>query len=356
MSNIEIGKKIKYLRKGKGVTQEILANYLGVTTQAVSKWENEATAPDISLLPNISVYFGVTIDELFSLTDDAKLERIDNMIDDKRYLSYTEFNESEDFLKELIDNYNNSEEKRVNTHRILTYLYIHRIGEYQEKAAFYAKEGIKLAPLCSDLHKGLNNAHKVPIGDWSVMNHAERIAYYKEFIKKHPDHRTGYMWLLDSLINDGRLQEARNVLKEYEDMIVRTKDKDWRTMNYKALIELKDGNKDKANEIWNDMIKAHSHISGPYFERAVAHAYNGEWEEAISCFEKDFELMEEPRYTDSLEAIAKIYEIKGDYKKAIEAFERYIQLLENEWNITEGETMDYPKRQIERLNNKQNKQ
>ncbi len=352
MSNIEIGKKIKYLRKGKGVTQEILANYLGVTTQAVSKWENEATAPDISLLPNISVYFGVTIDELFSLTDDAKLERIDNMLDDKRYISNDEFKESEDFLKDIIDNYNNPEEIRIKATTILAYLYLKRIEEYQDKAKSCAIKGIKMAPLSSDLHKVLNNAHKGPLGDWNIMNHGERIAYYKEFIKKHPDHRTGYMWLLDSLINDGRLQEARNVLKEYEDMIVRTKDKDWRTMNYKALIELKDGNKDKANEIWNDMIKAHSHISGPYFERAVVYAYNGEWKNAISCYEKDFELMKKPRYTDSLDAIGKIYEIIGDDKKAIETYKRFIQLLEKEWNITEGETMDYPKRQIERLNNK----
>ena len=59
MNNLEIGKKIKYLRKGKGITQEVLANYLGVTTQAVSKWENESTAPDIALLPNISIYLVV---------------------------------------------------------------------------------------------------------------------------------------------------------------------------------------------------------------------------------------------------------------------------------------------------------
>lgn len=349
MNSLEIGKKIKYLRRDKGVTQEVLANHLGVTTQAVSKWENEATAPDISLLPDISVYFGVTIDELFSLTDDVKLERINNMLDRERYISNTEFNEAENFLRDIISNYNNSEEDRVKATTIITWLYLHRVQEYQEKAAFYAKEGIKLAPLSSDLHKGLNNAHRVPIGDWNVMNHAERIAYYKEFIKEYPDHRTGYMWLLDALINDGCLQEARDILSKYEKVIERKNDEDWRIIHYKALIELKEGYKDKANEIWNEMLNKYSNMRGPYFERAVVHSYNGEWEDAISCFEKDFELMEKPRYSDSLDAIAKIYEITGDYQKAIETYERYIQLLENEWNITEGEPIDYPKRQMERL-------
>ena len=62
---MELGKKIKQLRLNKGVTQETLANALGVTYQAVSRWENETTMPDISLLPQISVFFGVSIDELF---------------------------------------------------------------------------------------------------------------------------------------------------------------------------------------------------------------------------------------------------------------------------------------------------
>lgn len=349
MNSLEIGKKIKYLRKGKGVTQEALANHLGVTTQAVSKWENEVTAPDISLLPDISVYFGVTIDELFSLTDDAKLERIDNMIDDKRHISNAEFNEAESFLKEIIGNYNNSEEKQIEAITILTWLYLHRVEEYQEKATFYAKEGIKLAPLSSNLHKALNNAHKVPIGDWNVMNHGERIAYYKEFVKEHPDHRTGYMWLLDALINDGRIDESRDVLREYEKMIERTADRDWRTMHYKALIELKNENSDKANEILNHMLEDYSDMRGPYWVMAEVHAYNGRWEDAILYYEKDFEVMEKPRYTDALNSVAKIYEITGDYEKAIETYKRYIGLLEDEWNITEGELVDYPSRQIQRL-------
>lgn len=66
-------------------------------------------------------------------------------------------------------------------------------------------------------------------------------------------------------------------------------------------------------------------------------------------YEKDFETMEKPRYVDALDAIAKIYEIKGDYNKSIETYKRYIQLLKDEWNVTEGEMIDYPNRQIKRL-------
>ena len=62
---MKIGEKIKALRKAKNISQEALAKVLGVTFQAVSKWETNTTAPDVSLIPSIASFFGVSIDELF---------------------------------------------------------------------------------------------------------------------------------------------------------------------------------------------------------------------------------------------------------------------------------------------------
>lgn len=64
-----IGRKIAELRRAAGMKQDELAERLGVTPQAVSKWENGVSAPDISLLPEIAEIFGVTIDELFARTE-----------------------------------------------------------------------------------------------------------------------------------------------------------------------------------------------------------------------------------------------------------------------------------------------
>lgn len=65
MSNVSnIGIVISKLRKNKGVTQEELAKYVGVSAQAVSKWENGGV-PDTELLPKIADYFEVSIDRLF---------------------------------------------------------------------------------------------------------------------------------------------------------------------------------------------------------------------------------------------------------------------------------------------------
>lgn len=67
MEELSIGKRIMMLRKRSGLTQEQLAERLGVTPQAVSKWENDGSCPDISLLPVLADVFGVTTDELLGI-------------------------------------------------------------------------------------------------------------------------------------------------------------------------------------------------------------------------------------------------------------------------------------------------
>ena len=64
--NETIGSRIAGARKAKGMTQEELANILGVSSQAVSKWENDASCPDISLLPRLAKELGLTTDELLT--------------------------------------------------------------------------------------------------------------------------------------------------------------------------------------------------------------------------------------------------------------------------------------------------
>ncbi|MCL2404349.1 MAG: helix-turn-helix domain-containing protein [Defluviitaleaceae bacterium] len=90
MNNYNIGTNIAELRKEKGITQETLADAVGVTGQSVSKWEGGGS-PDTMLLPVIADYFGVTIDRLFgrktrdtsSLMDDV-IESIASLPEDKR--------------------------------------------------------------------------------------------------------------------------------------------------------------------------------------------------------------------------------------------------------------------------------
>ena len=66
-----LGRRIAALRREKELTQDALAEVLGVSPQAVSKWENDQTCPDISLLPKLAQELGVTVDELLSGKQEA---------------------------------------------------------------------------------------------------------------------------------------------------------------------------------------------------------------------------------------------------------------------------------------------
>lgn len=69
----KIGVQIARLRKKQKITQTALAEYLAVSPQAVSRWENGASVPDVCLLPQIAAFFNVSIDELFGVSNYGKI-------------------------------------------------------------------------------------------------------------------------------------------------------------------------------------------------------------------------------------------------------------------------------------------
>ena len=73
-----IGKKIKELRRSKGFSQSDVAEKLGVTSQAVSKWETDSSLPEMTMLPDIASLFGVQIDDLFEYSAEKRYESIKN--------------------------------------------------------------------------------------------------------------------------------------------------------------------------------------------------------------------------------------------------------------------------------------
>ena len=85
MNNIEIaiGEKIKSFRKKREITQEQLADYLNISFQSVSKWECGDAYPDITMLPKIAMFFGVTTDELLCIDKLKEQEEINEY--QKRY-------------------------------------------------------------------------------------------------------------------------------------------------------------------------------------------------------------------------------------------------------------------------------
>ena len=97
---MNIGNKIKELRKQRGITQEQLANSIGISFQAVSKWENGIALPDITLAPILASYFGVSMDELFEFNLKEIESAIDSIVNEAYKFRESDPPKSKDILEE----------------------------------------------------------------------------------------------------------------------------------------------------------------------------------------------------------------------------------------------------------------
>ena len=107
---MEIGKVIKQARLNKKITQEQLAEALGVTTQAVSKWETDNSYPDITLLPSIASYLDISADELLGIKLEERKKYIDDVIKKNNELISSRYlDDSLNLMKEALKKYPNDE-------------------------------------------------------------------------------------------------------------------------------------------------------------------------------------------------------------------------------------------------------
>lgn len=75
----KIGEKLKSLRLAKGLTQEDMAEAMGVSPQSVSRWETGASCPDIGLLPGLAIYFETSVDEIMCMEELRREENINRI-------------------------------------------------------------------------------------------------------------------------------------------------------------------------------------------------------------------------------------------------------------------------------------
>ncbi|MGN1123019.1 MAG: helix-turn-helix domain-containing protein [Eubacterium sp.] len=98
--NIYFSENLKMLRKERNLTQEKLADYLGVTFQAISKWERGEGYPDITTLPVISTFFGITLDELLGINRAETESELISLIDE--YDNLNDIKSRKELLEKLI--------------------------------------------------------------------------------------------------------------------------------------------------------------------------------------------------------------------------------------------------------------
>lgn len=340
---MELGKKIRQLRFKAGLTQEQLAEKLGIGAQSVSKWENAVAMPDITTLPLLAEIFGISIDDLFDLSTEQRFNRIENRMDIENELPQDVFREYEDFLTAQMAN--GDFQKRAT--ELAAYLYWHRMNAAAAKVSRYAREAIQRAPGEKVCQWMLQQAERHAAWDWNIANHSKAVDFYRQLVEEHPDIRLPYAYLLDNLLADHRAEEAERYLEQYaalpdvNPILVGI---------YQAHVALARFNEPEADRIITELGVKYPDDSVYLFEAAQYYAEKCDYDKAVALYERSFELeSRRPRFQDELMAIADIYEIRRDYRKAAETWGRIISLLENEWGMTEETELQEAKKKQARL-------
>lgn len=325
-----MGKQIRAGRQRSALTQERLAETLGVTPQAVSKWERGESLPDIALLPELSAALGLTLDELFESSAETHLRRIQQRMENEPRMSLESFRQAEAQLRQ--DALETEYRPRCLT--LLAELCNHMAQGFRQRAGEAAKEAIALRPTEKDNLDALTWAMGGAVADWNFANHARIIDYWKDYVSKYPDHSPGYLYLLDNLIADGRIPEAEEYLARLSALR-----QDFPLPLYQGLIAKARGDRAEAWRHWDEMVEADPENWLTYACRADCHAREADYPAAIADYRRAAERQPRPRCTDPWDSIAQLSRLSGDRESEAEAYEHIIAILQEDWSLGECETV-----------------
>ena len=337
---MEMGKEIRRLRNDRGLTQEALASALNVTAQTVSKWECGNSIPDVQMLPEIAVFFGVSIDQLFAMTPEQQLDRIENRIYARGLFDEAEERQLEQQLRGIGENPAFAGRAKL----MLTKLYNNQAEQYRLLAVEHGKEAVEMTDGDRDAVSELAKAWGSYIPDWCVRNHHALIDWFENYCRRNPKNRPALMWLLDNLIDDRRLDEAENWLEA----LVRT-DHSFRVPLYRYLIAQAAMDGEEAEKQLREL----ESLAGSEWCCATTlgdlYTQRQDYEKAKDWYRRGQALQPSPKYTDSALSIAHICEILGDKAGAVAAYREALRLMREDWGIVSGEEREAVERAIQKL-------
>ena len=340
MDKYVTGAVIRRLRENKKMTQEELAEKVFVSSKAVSKWERGMAAPDISLLPALSAYFGVTIDELFALSDATRMGRIENMLWDVRFLNAADVENERNFLLAKAEREPNNSEPL----ELLALLEWHLAQEHCTHTKEHALNALNRNPHSTSAQTLLAHAMNGQHVDWSQNNHNELISHYEACVKAHPDALNAYLWLIEQLLADGRIDEARHYCDAYEQ-----RHQSHRIAQCRIKIAFASGDRAAAKALWEKMQQDYAGDWSVQHDVGDWQARNGEYAAAKESYRHAMDLQSAPRKIDPLISLALVCEMDHDYQGALAALNEQLIISQQEWQILGGESIDEISREMERI-------
>ncbi len=334
--NMDIGSAIKKLRMDSKVTQEEVAEYLGISYQAVSKWETGTTMPDITLLPKIAVFFGVRIDDLFSINHEDELARI------KHILSYEGLSEqSYLYAKRSLDAALQDNPDDVGALKLYARLHLNKTNGDLLEAGRMLERAMKLTPLDEEIFGMYRQVH----GGGTYKAHSDDdwiIRVCEPYAKEFPQN----LQLIDLLVEAMIRMRYYDRAAEYIHRMRPDNNKEYMRQIYLGDLELARGNFDDAKAVWDTISRENSR--GQY---EVGERFNriNEYEKAIECFWNAFHAAVPPRYLDAVFSLAFLYTKLGREAKAIEAWQLIIDTLASDYNDCDSDTVEWAHREIHKL-------
>lgn len=340
---MNIGKQIRALRMKKSVRQDELADYLGISAQAVSKWETDASLPDVTLLPRIAVYFGVTIDELFRLPDEEQMNRIENALNENCKscaIDAPAFDHFRAFLEGCIDENRNALRAGV----LLARLYNHRAEADHSRARAAAQKVLDSDPDNHGAWSSLIEAYGGACGDEWVDNNADLIEFCRSFLKQHPDSYRALYAITENLLRDDRFDDA----VPYIDRLGELGNPGQHGLYTGDVCRAK-GDTAAALAHWNRAVEENPDTWQVWCSRADRMKKLGRYEEALADYERSYTVQTAPRLIDGLYSRAQLFEQLGRYREAAEERRRIISVLAEEYGSTESAWIDHQNSEAIRL-------
>ena len=322
--DFNLGSVIKRLRTEQGVTQDALAEYLGISYQAVSKWETGTTLPDITLLPKLAVFFGVRIDELFSVGHEDELERIDGMLQKE---TMTDSNYT--YAKRILDGILKDNPEDVEAMKRYAKVYLAKTNTDLITAGKMLENAMELAPLDEEVY-GLYRGVR---GGGEYKQHSDNdwfIRVCEPYARKYPQNIGLYRMLIEAMISKKYFDRAEELLGA----VKFAGENKYMKEVFLGDVALAKGDATKAKDIWNTIPVTDwlgQYEAGERFNRL------NEYDKAIECFNNAYEAQTAPRKMDMMYSLAFLYKKLGRFAEAKKEWELIVEGLISDYGMDEDD-------------------
>ena len=335
--DMNIGSVIKKLRTAQGVTQEDLAEYLGISYQAVSKWETGVGLPDITLLPGIAVFFGVRIDELFSISHEDEMERIRHILD------YEKMNDGNfAYAKKTLDAMLSENPKNVEAVKTYAKVILTKTNEELLSAGRMLEKAMEVSPLDDEVY-GLYRAVR---GGVEAKHHSDNdwfIRVCEPYAKKYPQMEGLCNSLVEAMISQKYFDRAEEIIRKMQP----SSEQAFMKEVLLGDVQVKRGNVKEAKEIWATVSKEDWRAQYEVGERLNR---LNEYEDAIDCFNRAYDLQKAPkRALDMVFSLAFLYKKLGRYEEALKSWECISRVLAEDYGLTEGNDVEWVNSEMKQL-------